>query len=522
MSTKISVQKLQQHLNKCLDFLAPHQALLNDHMIFYFTNDLWNKHIPSVIKQEISLNSNVEIALNTFWTHLDPNKLYDDKKVLPNFRKFLVNARSHSIDNLDDVWISVDKLKKILPYKEQEELKLHGFMNEKKNHEVTNKPRNIEFYKFYLCAIFSFQIKIIANVIHSICSQKEPKMFVVDAGGGKGNLASCLVLEHNIKTLGIDWDAQLAANAINNFGKLKKNWNSMKKEGERRQEKPTEKFGGPKKRQIPNKTITENPMFSENYQTKTHFITNETNFLDLIHEKFNVSDSNISGICLSGLHTCGDLSPTCIRKFATSDHVTALCNVGCCYHLLTEQFSNNADNEIVSAENFGFPMSKFLIDKKVVIGRNARMTACQALPRVVSQRQVPHNHLFYRALLEVLIKDNFPELHNKIEVGRLKACTTFAEYVRKSSKKCPSLNFNNFTDDELNDFYFKYSENKNLLHLYYLIRQSIASIVETVILFDRILYLKEFEIWNKIEINSYLVKFFDDVISPRCYGIVTF
>lgn len=39
-----------------------------------------------------------------------------------------------------------------------------------------------------------------------------------------------------------------------------------------------------------------------------------------------------------GLHTCGDLAPSTLRMFAAKPELAAVCSVGCCYHLLSEEF----------------------------------------------------------------------------------------------------------------------------------------------------------------------------------------
>lgn len=41
-----------------------------------------------------------------------------------------------------------------------------------------------------------------------------------------------------------------------------------------------------------------------------------------------------------GLHTCGDLAPNTLRIFASKSEVRGVCSVGCCYHLLSEEFEN--------------------------------------------------------------------------------------------------------------------------------------------------------------------------------------
>ena len=49
-------------------------------------------------------------------------------------------------------------------------------------------------------------------------------------------------------------------------------------------------------------------------------------------------------IMLTGLHTCGDLASTMLKLFVFNSDVKCLCSVGCCYHLLTEEFVQEKDS----------------------------------------------------------------------------------------------------------------------------------------------------------------------------------
>ncbi len=53
-----------------------------------------------------------------------------------------------------------------------------------------------------------------------------------------------------------------------------------------------------------------------------------------------------SDIMLTGLHTCGDLAPSMMRIFLANENARILCNVGCCYHLLNEEFSLDKNGEL--------------------------------------------------------------------------------------------------------------------------------------------------------------------------------
>lgn len=280
---------------------------------------------------------------------------------------------------------------------------------------------------------------------------------------------------------------------------------------------------------------------NDNYKTITHFITCQTNFLDLFRQHFYMPITvDFPGICLVGLHTCGDLGPSCMRIYNSSEHIKSVCNIGCCYNLLNEKYDNFTYKRILRVKNerscspvrckadvpldelntFGFPMSKYLDERKMVLGRNARMLSCQSIDRAVAQHEQPHKHLFYRALLEVLIAQQFPAYDNLIEVGKLKACSSFVEYVRKSTKRNVHINFDNFTDDEINQFYVDHASDEKKMNFFYLWRLSLAPVIETIILLDRLLYLLEMDELNEYKRHSYMVRFFNPVISPRCYGLV--
>lgn len=276
-------------------------------------------------------------------------------------------------------------------------------------------------------------------------------------------------------------------------------------------------------------------IINENYKNAIHFITPQTDFVNLFHEHFGVTSDEVPDFCLSGLHTCGNLAPSCLRIYGENQQIMAVCNIGCCYHLLNEQFSEfiyrsirrQRSSESIQCDyeppnepiepSYGFPMSQYLIECETKLGRNARMLACQSIDRIVDRKELPNDHLFYRALLEVLIQRKCPKYLNRIEVGRHKQCYSFAEYVRKSTRKNPFLPFDDIDDTELNELHDEFRTAERFLDIYHLMRVSIAAIVENILLLDRFLYLKERETHNGI---SYLVRFFDPVVSPRCYGLV--
>ena len=50
------------------------------------------------------------------------------------------------------------------------------------------------------------------------------------------------------------------------------------------------------------------------------------------------SPAESSGIFVVGLHTCGDLVPMALRIFVNEPSVKLICIVGCCYHLVSQEY----------------------------------------------------------------------------------------------------------------------------------------------------------------------------------------
>ena len=64
-------------------------------------------------------------------------------------------------------------------------------------------------------------------------------------------------------------------------------------------------------------------------------------FDELLYSPGN-SSAVSNGLFLVGLHTCGDLVPMALRIFVNEPSVKLICVVGCCYHLVSQQFGKNS------------------------------------------------------------------------------------------------------------------------------------------------------------------------------------
>lgn len=128
------------------------------------------------------------------------------------------------------------------------------------------------------------------------------------------------------------------------------------------------------------------------YKQVTEYVTEHTNIAPLVHKEFKINDKE--EFTLVGLHTCGSLGTTCLKLFTESKNcLKLLVNVGCCYHLMEEEFAvhsfwEDVENALNKNETYGFPVSQYLRDKKYVLGRDARMCASQSPEKIFNSKDV--------------------------------------------------------------------------------------------------------------------------------------
>ncbi|XP_023572014.1 methyltransferase-like protein 25 isoform X4 [Octodon degus] len=215
-----------------------------------------------------------------------------------------------------------------------------------------------------------------------------------------------------------------------------------------------------------------------------------------------------------GLHTCGDLAPNTLRIFTSKPEIKGVCSVGCCYHLLSEEFEK--EHKECTEEKWGFPMCQYLKEEQWCCGHNARMSACLALERVTLGQGLSTESLFYRAVLQDIIKEYYGITKCSQHVGKIYSkCSSFLDYVRRSLKKL-GLDETKLPETTIMDYYEKYKPRMKELEAFNMLKVVLAPCVETLILLDRLCYLKEQDdvVW------SALVKLFDPVKSPRCYAVI--
>ncbi|XP_055390410.1 probable methyltransferase-like protein 25 [Condylostylus longicornis] len=482
--------QIRHHIDSIVVYLNKYFDLINCHMVDYFTNDHWNNLISEEIRNYVTETNIGKLIEQTFFEQT--NNSFNPVEHYVN------SCKSLWLENLN-IGIDLPDFYRIIKSVPTEDaLSVKGFMNEKKLHEV------------------EITSNFIANLIKSSDSEG---VYIVDAGDGKGYLSSRMALQHQLKVLGIDCNETNSEGATQRNRKLQRVWKglvereniiSIGQKPERRRAK--------KSQSSTNKTNhTSNA--SENYKVVTEFISPKSNFISMIKEQFKMDNEENINICLTGLHTCGNLAPTCLKIFKDQTCIKYLCNIGCCYHLLNEEFCEDDFfvNKNISSKNkdLGFPLSNYLKESKLVLGRNARMLASQSVHRTFFNKELPDISLFYRSLLEEIIVAENPLLKNLVQVGKIKKFTNFQHYFQKCNEKL-NLNLSHLSAEYLSTIEKKYHNEQNKLNLFYFLRMCMAPIIESLILLDRLLFLYE-ENFNK----TYLIKLFNPVISPRCYAIVS-
>ncbi|XP_038073426.1 methyltransferase-like protein 25 isoform X2 [Patiria miniata] len=220
---------------------------------------------------------------------------------------------------------------------------------------------------------------------------------------------------------------------------------------------------------------------------------------------------------LIGLHTCGDLAPSTLRLFVHNDTARVLLNVGCCYQKLSEEFETGGWHvPETKPEACGFPMSHFLRSKGIKVTRPARMLASMAADRIATSQVVPAMGLFYRSVLQVLLRDHYRLPTMSENVGKLAPkCRSFLEYARKALKKL-QFDDSKLSDVEISAYAERYQPYFCQLQALNQLRVALSPTIEGLFMLDRLCYLQE----QKSVRSAALVRLFDPVTSPRCYAIL--
>ncbi|KAF5295995.1 hypothetical protein FQA39_LY12767 [Lamprigera yunnana] len=435
---------IKTQMESILTWIQPWLSLASSHMVEYFPQSLFKTSLPSDLREEIE-----SVTYKDALDFLLGNHIIS----YPKLSAYVEETKNFQLSSLRSVCWSKDDLNTKLNEWGCENLsglKLEVFVTPKKSHEI----------------------EILTTIVAAISAIKKTT-HLIDVGGD----ASIINTNGAVKRMQL----------------LQRAWGGLK--------------DNPKK-SIPPNVETHNSHGGQLYKQVTKFVTEDTNFEELIHNIFLEKSSSFG---LIGLHTCGDLGPACVKIFDKNKTIKTLCNVSCCYHLLSEKFEDVNCGDA----NFGFPLSNFLQNRKFRLGRIARMLSAQSVDRILYKKETPNRAVFYRSILEVLF-DKHNVAKDCRKVGRIKKkFRSFSEYANFGLKN--SNADVDVSSDELDELFNLYKGYEAQLHVFYLLRCMLAPVIESLILLDQLLFLHE----NGHK-NAFLVHLFDPIISPRCYGLIAF
>ena len=267
------------------------------------------------------------------------------------------------------------------------------------------------------------------------------------------------------------------------------------------------------------------------------------------------------------LHSCGNLLHHGLRSLIVNSSVKAVAMVGCCYNLVTERLGpptlkypslrgSNARLEKTSAacDPDGFPMSERLVAYKhehgegIRLNITARMMAVQAPQNWTPEdSEAFFTRHFYRALLQRILVDRgvvgeptgdgastesssprgWTGAGQPVVLGSLrKSCySSFTAYVRGAIDKIrgdpehgPHITkyMDELTDEDIAGYEAKYKHKKKELSVVWSLMAFSAGVVESMIVVDRWLFLKEHDAVRECWVEA----IFDYEQSPRNLVVV--
>uniref|UniRef100_A0AAQ6IRL8 Methyltransferase domain-containing protein n=1 Tax=Anabas testudineus TaxID=64144 RepID=A0AAQ6IRL8_ANATE len=236
-----------------------------------------------------------------------------------------------------------------------------------------------------------------------------------------------------------------------------------------------------KRENLERKALNRSEDASAVFSPLTSYVTADTELRELINE--------LEDAVMIGLHTCGDLAPSTLRMFVAKPELAAVCSVGCCYHLLSEEF--DPAGQECSRSVCGFPLSQYLRNESWFCGRNARMSACLALERVSLGQGIQMESLFYRAVLHVILRDHYSSYKSEKRVGNVYSkAKSFVDYVRRALRRL-EVDDSKLSDSDIQDYHDTYTPRMAEMHAFNMLKVTLAPCIEGLILLDRLCYLKE-------------------------------
>lgn len=236
-------------------------------------------------------------------------------------------------------------------------------------------------------------------------------------------------------------------------------------------------------------------------------ITNDMNIEIFKNEIKNaLNEKNDFKFGIVGLHPCGDLSPTLLRLFEECSGAVFINIASCCYMKMT----------LNPSPIRGFPISNHCQINNFNLSYLSCEISCHAIENYVNKlKNKDYLQLkihAYRAAVEKLLTSLDPMLkHSCITSVKYTDGLTFSEYCSKVIKKYQYL----VSDDTIVSYEQLINNTWHDVVVFYSLRLLFAPLIESVILYDRMLFLEEKSMICDI------IPAFDCIISPRNFVITS-
>ncbi|KAM6112566.1 LOW QUALITY PROTEIN: methyltransferase-like protein 25B [Phoenicopterus ruber ruber] len=210
-------------------------------------------------------------------------------------------------------------------------------------------------------------------------------------------------------------------------------------------------------------------------------------------------------VLVTGLHACGDLSPALLRHFACSPAVAAVASVACCHMKLS------ASPQPPASAPPGYPLSAWVAALPGhALSYRAREAACHALEEYVGWLARGSGCLrahCYRAVLETLIRAADPgKKRPGVQTVKKAHALSFPQYARLG---LPRVGLDPAAVPLDSEAVGAMLAQQHKVVAFFSLTLLLAPLVETLILLDRLLYLRE------QGFHCALVPLFNPRFSPR-------
>jgi len=362
-------------------------------------------------------------------------------------KSFMLSCRALSLPRVSNVKEPTEKMCH----------SLRAFMTPKKQHEVSR----------------------MVELVHQMALAHSCKT-ILDLGSGEGYLSRVLSYEKDYNVLAVD-----ASN--------------MHTEGAKRKTKFVE-YGVNKHKTSHGKLY------------HLDLFVHQSMDFDPILKTMNIPDTEISRLALIGLHCCGDLTPSMMKLFLSCEKIKTLACVGCCYQRLSLDSTGNWQ-----------PLSNTVKQLDIKLSEQGLRLACDSVQAwVTTDLQYQEKCLktsFWRMLLQVFLKEANSNCKCRFYVPRkTKSKSDFPSYATYALNRLRTVKDNlcqcenhktTMSDIEINQLETRFANGYIKMLGYLAVRTSIAPVLESLVLLDRFLFLKE----NNVHVKMFPL--FEEALSPR-------